>query len=347
MRNGHTDGAYLNWRSPTRLMPECQGSALPPVFVGAPLEKRKQNLLLELVLVASMRTAIAPIERAQLLMHSQNAIIQSDRLSRPYKGIFNCFARTIRNEGVISLWRGNTARVIGGCSMRAISFAWTSYSRSQNGHGDYGLLIVVGGFFAIKLVTYPLTYAGTRLANDVKTASKVGKWQFNGMVDVRRKTLISDGIAGLCRGFQVSLISSIMRFIAKNQLSAALKPRQLLLSLGLQNSYLAAAAVAIGFDVCTRMTFYPMATVSKRMMMTSGEAIKYKNTSDAFSQIFKKEGLKSFYNGVRAEMLWIVAAYGFSCVFFYLARSGGPIRGKKNGSGEMENSSDVSYSTLS
>ena len=56
------------------------------------------------------------------------------------------------------------------------------------------------------------------------------------MVDVCRKTLKSDGIAGLCRGFQVSLIYSIMRFIAKNRLSAALKPRQLLLALGLQVS---------------------------------------------------------------------------------------------------------------
>ena len=93
--------------------------------------------------------------------------------------------------------------------------------------------------------------------------------------------------------------------------------------------------VAIGLDVCTMMALYPMDTVSKRMMMTSGEAIKYKNTSDAFSQTFKNEGLKSFYNGGRAKMLQIAAARGFYLFLFYLI-GGGPIMGKKNGSSDSD-----------
>ena len=124
-------------------MPECQGSALPPVSIGAPLEKRKLNLLIELVLFASMKTAIAPIERVQLLMQSQNAMIQSGRLSRPYKGIFNCFARTIYNEGVISLWRGNTARVIVGCSMRVTSTILSSFKMLDYSWESESLIIPI------------------------------------------------------------------------------------------------------------------------------------------------------------------------------------------------------------
>jgi len=49
----------------------------------------------------------------------------------------------------------------------------------------------------------PLTFLSTRLANDAKSAAKGGGGrQFNGLVDVYRKTLASDGIAGLYRGAQ-------------------------------------------------------------------------------------------------------------------------------------------------
>lgn len=38
-------------------------------------------------------------------------------------------------------------------------------------------------------------------------------------------------------------------------------------------------------------------------MVTSGEAIKYKNSWDAFNQIIKNEGAKSLYKGFGARIL--------------------------------------------
>jgi solute carrier family 25 (adenine nucleotide translocator) protein 4/5/6/31 len=52
------------------------------------------------------------------------------------------------------------------------------------------------------LFVYSLDYARTRLANDAKSATKGGgDRQFNGLVDVYRKTLATDGFMGLYRGF--------------------------------------------------------------------------------------------------------------------------------------------------
>ncbi|KAJ0078122.1 hypothetical protein Patl1_37206 [Pistacia atlantica] len=45
-------------------------------------------------------------------MQCQNEIIKTGRLSNPYNGIVNCVARTVRNEGIFSLWRGNTACIL-------------------------------------------------------------------------------------------------------------------------------------------------------------------------------------------------------------------------------------------
>jgi hypothetical protein len=58
------------------------------------------------------KTAAAPIERIKLLIQNQDEMIKQGRLSEPYKGIGECFSRTIKDEGFGSLWRGNVANVI-------------------------------------------------------------------------------------------------------------------------------------------------------------------------------------------------------------------------------------------
>ena len=60
------------------------------------------------------------------------------------------------------------------------------------------------------LFVYSLDYARTRLANDAKSAKAGGQRQFNGLVDVYKKTLASDGIAGLYRGFVPSVVGIIV-----------------------------------------------------------------------------------------------------------------------------------------
>ena len=46
------------------------------------------------------------------------------------------------------------------------------------------------------------------------------------------------------------------------------------------------------------------------MMMTSGEAVKYKSSLDAFNQIVAKEGTKSLFKGAGANILRAVAGAG-------------------------------------
>lgn len=58
---------------------------------------------------------------------------------------------------------------------------------------------------------YSLDYARTRLANDAKSSKKGGGGrQFNGLADVYKKTIASDGIAGLYRGFTISCVGIIV-----------------------------------------------------------------------------------------------------------------------------------------
>ena len=52
-------------------------------------------------------------------------MIRAGRLDRKYNGIIDCFRRTAQAEGVMSLWRGNTANVIRYFPTQALNFAFS------------------------------------------------------------------------------------------------------------------------------------------------------------------------------------------------------------------------------
>lgn len=104
---------------------------------------------------------------------------------------------------------------------QALNFAFKDYfkrlfnfKKDKDGYWKWfaGNLASGGAAGASSLLfVYSLDYARTRLANDAKAAKKGGgERQFNGIVDVYRKTLQSDGIAGLYRGFNISCVGIIV-----------------------------------------------------------------------------------------------------------------------------------------
>lgn len=64
-----------------------------------------------------------PIPRHVLTFYQ----IKQGRLASPYKGIVDCFSRTYRDEGLVSLWRGNTANVIRYFPTQALNFAFSKH----------------------------------------------------------------------------------------------------------------------------------------------------------------------------------------------------------------------------
>ena len=58
------------------------------------------------------KTVGAPVERVKLLIQSQDEMLKSGRLDKPYAGMIECGKRTFQNEGAIAFWRGNSANVI-------------------------------------------------------------------------------------------------------------------------------------------------------------------------------------------------------------------------------------------
>jgi len=152
---------------------------------------------------------------------------------------------------------------------------------------------------------YSLDYARTRLANDNKSA-KGGERQYNGLVDVYRKTLASDGIQGLYRGFVISCVGIVVYRGFYFGLYDSLKP----ILLGDQANLLASFLLGYTVTVSSGLLSYPIDTIRRRMMMTSGQAVKYKGSVDCAVQIIKGEGFMSLMKGAGANILRGVAGAG-------------------------------------
>jgi len=271
------------------------------------------------VSAAVSKTAAAPIERIKLLIQNQDEMIKSGRLSHPYKGIGDCFARVMKEEGAISLWRGNLANVLRYFPTQALNFAFKDqfkkmfgFSKERDGYGKWfaGNLASGGAAGACSLLfVYSLDYARTRLANDAKAAKKgAGDRQFNGLIDVYRKTLKTDGIAGLYRGFNISCVGIIVYRGLYFGMYDSLKP--VVLTGPLEDNLLASFLLGWAVTIGAGLTSYPIDTVRRRMMMTSGEAVKYRSSMHAFTEILKKEGARSLFKGAGANILRAVAGAG-------------------------------------
>ncbi|KAL4965886.1 putative mitochondrial ADP,ATP carrier protein (Ant) [Aspergillus stella-maris] len=275
------------------------------------------------VSAAVSKTAAAPIERVKLLIQTQDEMLRSGRLDRKYTGIMDCFRRTTAAEGVVSLWRGNTANVIRYFPTQALNFAFRdtyksmfNYKKDRDGYAKWmaGNLASGGAAGATSLLfVYSLDYARTRLANDAKSAKGGGDRQFNGLVDVYKKTLASDGVAGLYRGFGPSVLGIVVYRGLYFGMYDSIKP--VVLVGPLEGSFL--ASFLLGWTVTTGagIASYPLDTVRRRMMMTSGEAVKYASSFDAFRQIVAREGTASLFKGAGANILRGVAGAGVLSIY--------------------------------
>ncbi|KAF5725488.1 ADP ATP carrier protein mitochondrial-like [Tripterygium wilfordii] len=264
-------------------------STASPVFVHAPAEKGFTGFAIDFLMggvsAAVSKTAAAPIERVKLLIQNQDEMIKTGRLSEPYKGIGDCFGQTIKEEGFVSLWRGNTANVIRYFPTQALNFAFKDYfkrlfnfKKDRDGYWKWfaGNLASGGAAGASSLLfVYSLDYARTRLANDARLQRRE-----------ERGNLMDSFFASFALGW----------------------------------------VITNGAGVAS----YPLDTVRRRMMMTSGEAVKYKSSFDAFSQIVKNEGAKSLFKGAGANILRAVAGAGVLAGYDKLQLI---VFGKKYGSG--------------
>merc|ERR1711909_150175 len=272
-----------------------------------------ENFMLAGVAAGVSKTVAAPIERVKLLVQNQDEMIKQGRLDKPYAGVLDCTKRVLATEDIVPFWRGNLANVLRYFPTQALNFAFKDTTKAlfatpkdASPATKFATNIASGGAAGTMslLFVYSLDYARTRLANDAK--GKGGERQFNGLVDVYVKTLKSDGIQGLYRGFTISAVGIFIYRGMYFGLFDTLKPLLLRDNANVTMSFL----LGWGVTVTAGLMSYPIDTIRRRMMMTSGGGVKYKGSIDCGMQILKNEGFMSMMKGAGANVLRGVAGAG-------------------------------------
>ncbi|EPS65046.1 hypothetical protein M569_09732, partial [Genlisea aurea] len=249
----------------------------PPHFMSS----FHKDLLAGAVMGGMVHTIVAPIERAKLLLQTQesNAAILSGGPHRKFKGMVDCIARTVREEGFFSLWRGNGSSVIRYYPSVALNFSLKDlYRNILRGNAREGDLLsgpfsnFVAGSAAgctTLIIIYPLDIAHTRLAADL---GRTDARQFRGIRHFLRTIHRRSGIKGIYRGLPASLQGMIVHRglyfggfdTAKEMMSSSSRDGEDGVALWKRWATAQAITTAAG------LVSYPMDTVRRRMMMQSG-----------------------------------------------------------------------------
>jgi solute carrier family 25 (adenine nucleotide translocator) protein 4/5/6/31 len=254
---------------------------------------------------AISKTAAAPIERVKLLLQNQG---ESSAISKKYTGIIDVFVRVPKEQGFASFWRGNMANVIRYFPTQALNFMfkdfYKQYFEYPRSAGFWKCLagnMASGGAAGATslLVVYPLDFARTRLAVDV---GKGDAREFTGTFDVIMKTAKTAGWGkgGVYNGFVVSCVGIIFYRGAYFGLYDTANTFPWMSS----GSFLTKFAVGYSVTVAAGLLSYPLDTIRRRMMMTSGKhAGKYKSSIDCARKILTEENIGVMYKGAGSNIL--------------------------------------------
>jgi solute carrier family 25 (adenine nucleotide translocator) protein 4/5/6/31 len=141
-------------------------------------DKKKSNFYFDFVAggLAGIisKTLTAPIERVKLLLQTES---ENTKLKVKYNGIVDCFTRCIKEEGILSLWRGNGVNVIRYFPTQALNFSTKDFygrllkvdQKKETQMQFLGYNILCGGLAGstTTLFVHPLDFARTRLAVDL------------------------------------------------------------------------------------------------------------------------------------------------------------------------------------
>jgi len=277
-------------------------------------EKKKKNFLVDFLIggvsAAVSKTVVAPIERVKLLLQVQDANKKIAPDQR-YNGIVDCFSRVKAEQGIGAFWRGNMANVIRYFPTQALNFACKDfYKQTLN---PYNPKVNPGKFFIGNCASggaagatslcfvYPLDFARTRLAADVGSG---GDREFTGLVDCLKKVAGNGGVGALYNGFGISVVGIIMYRASyfgmfdtgKVMLFEDIKKANFFAMWGF------AQCVTVGAGILS----YPLDTVRRRLMMTSGQTgadKMYNGTMDCINKIYKDEGGKAFFKGCLSNVI--------------------------------------------
>ncbi|XP_043793112.1 ADP/ATP translocase 1-like [Apis laboriosa] len=238
----------------------------------------------------------APLERIKLILQTQASSRQIGIQKRaPYSGVLNAFIRIPKEQGFLSLWRGNLLNII-----------------PSGTHNHIILPFLTGGSVGATstMILYPLNFCNTRISVDVGD-DKIIKREFSNLKDCLTKVYKNDGYRGFYQGsFYMAIAHSSYRSVYFGGYTIG---KRIYLSNSLQDDknshtvtvpFLVSLLLAQSSSWAAIVIAYPFDTLARQKMLWSGRnAIEYPPMRHVMNNIIAKDGLFGFYKGVQANLM--------------------------------------------
>ncbi|VEN56785.1 unnamed protein product [Callosobruchus maculatus] len=158
-----------------------------------------------------------PAEVALIRMTADGRLPPAER--RNYSNVFNALSRIVKEEGLLTLWRGAVPTM--GRAMVVNAAQLASYSQLSEGIFLHFVASMISGLITTA-ASMPVDIAKTRIQN-MKTID--GKPEFKGPLDVLGKVIRNEGVFALWKGFMPYYFRlgphTVLTFIFLEQMNAA------------------------------------------------------------------------------------------------------------------------------
>jgi len=263
------------------------------------------------------KSAVAPMDRVKILF-------QTNSPHYAYTGLFKTMVQISKREGIIKLWKGNSATIARVVPYAAIQFmAYEKFKKLVNGDNPKEAQpfrhLIAGSLAGMTSVifTYPLDLIRARLASEVQTRRY--KNMFHGFFTMYK----SEGILSWFRGLWPSLLGIVPYAGVSFSVYETLKYYSPKSEDKVQTKYrLISGAIA---GVLGQTVSYPWDVVRRRLQtdgFISGQpTIPDRGTFKMMSFIVKNEGVVGLYKGITINFWKAPIATSISFTVYELCKT--------------------------
>ncbi|KAK1136634.1 hypothetical protein K0M31_001180 [Melipona bicolor] len=248
---------------------------------------------------ALAKTTIAPLDRTKINFQISNQPFSAN-------AAIKFLIKTLKTEGLLSLWRGNSATMV-----RIVPYSAVQFTAHEQWKGILGLnglekekpgLNFLAGSLAgitSQGITYPLDLMRARMAVTQKTEYKTLRQTFV-------RIYVEEGILAYYRGFSATMLGVIpyagCSFFTYDLLRNLLAVYTVTIP-GFSTSLIFGAVAG----AVAQTSSYPLDIVRRRMQTSAIHgpinSQHYHTISSTITKIYKEEGIMAFYKGL--SMNWV------------------------------------------
>ncbi|CAK0738628.1 hypothetical protein CVIRNUC_001070 [Coccomyxa viridis] len=279
---------------------------------------------------AMAKTAIAPLERAKILM--QVSPMNNQPNAGKYSSAWDALKRIPQREGWMALYRGNGANVLRLVPEVALKFGLNDqlkilFTPADGGSMSFSRKLAAGATAGVLKtgLLYPLELAWTRIAAD--TAAKNDRRLYTGLLHCLQQTYHAEGPRGLYKGALLSGATVVpylaVSFSVYDHLKAQVKEDRTTRQLW----WYPLAKVGMGATASTvaQAVAYPADTVRRRMQVNGSvgqQQIAYRGYLDCVRSMARTEGLTAFYRGFTVSCIKTAPSAALQFLTYDLLKSG-------------------------